>query len=258
MAVIAFAISGTADSNKRRGSDHAQSVVKRDDGNFDVTCIDGAFEVRTEAEVSEGEICIHIRDIEGVWKTVDPNKEFCDMEINFTRNHGSILKLRGGFTCKETQGFTEQCTGMICSLRLDNKFYSLDFTVDRKLTLTRLMDGRSQEYKGYSGGVGNTLRLQTIGSVTNVLQASNDEGTTWAAVCDDGFTDKAAIVACRELGFTKVKSFTNAVWAESNNTFGLDQLDCKGTEDSLFDCGHLPWGNEDCGNPEHVVLECER
>lgn len=63
-------------------------------------------------------------------------------------------------------------------------------------------------------------------------------------ICDDGFTNAAATVACRQLQFSGAGIVVP-------NTFGsaaaaapiwLSNVKCLGTEASLADCKHLGWG----------------
>ena len=38
--------------------------------------------------------------------------------------------------------------------------------------------------------------------------------------------------------------------------FLLDNLDCTGEEENLAQCRHEPWGSDNCGQSEHVVVNC--
>ncbi|KAK3711285.1 hypothetical protein QZH41_015006 [Actinostola sp. cb2023] len=85
----------------------------------------------------------------------------------------------------------------------------------------------------------------------------------WGTVCDDSFDDKDADVACRQLklgrgGYVKMNAFygpgTGKVW--------LDDLQCRGTERSLFDCrmnsgkGIIWMDNVDCYGYESSITQC--
>lgn len=65
-------------------------------------------------------------------------------------------------------------------------------------------------------------------------------------ICADGFTNAAATVACRQLGFsgagTVVPSTTYGP-APATSPIWLSNVKCTGTEASLADCKHLGWGN---------------
>lgn len=255
---LTFVATGIADSRKVRGKDHAHQIAERPDGKFDVTCIDGSLEVRTQEEIDLGRVCLSIRTFRGKWELSEKSVEWCEsLELEITRNAGTILKLYGGFGCGMSMSTTQQCSGMVCAMKLDGKFYSMDFSQEKSMRLTRLADGATAVYDGFAGGGSSNVRLQTVGQVLNILQASNDGGTTWAAVCDDNFTAVAATVACREMGFSNYYDFRVGVSAPSGNIFGLDEVKCGGDENSIFECEHSPWGNEDCGDSEHVQIVCE-
>jgi len=36
----------------------------------------------------------------------------------------------------------------------------------------------------------------------------------------------------------------------------MDELQCKGTETNLADCGHLGWSQHNCGHREDVSISC--
>ena len=91
----------------------------------------------------------------------------------------------------------------------------------------------------------------------------NDRGTNrWGLVCDDRWDIREAQVACRQL-------YSRAVRATVDNEFGtdkpsrprwLDDLQCTGTESSLFGCPRLrdlAVGAADCGRFEAAGVQCE-
>ena len=42
----------------------------------------------------------------------------------------------------------------------------------------------------------------------------------------------------------------------TNDLFWLDDVNCEGTESSLFECGHGAIAMHDCNAEEAVVVEC--
>ncbi|KAL9960883.1 hypothetical protein ACROYT_G034389 [Oculina patagonica] len=76
----------------------------------------------------------------------------------------------------------------------------------------------------------------------------------WGTVCLDSFDIKDAQVACRQLGFLGAKRFythgggTGPTW--------LDEVDCKGTEESLLMCRHPGIGVENCDHWRDIGIEC--
>jgi len=67
---------------------------------------------------------------------------------------------------------------------------------------------------------------------------------------------REANVICRELGFlSSVAVKPNSYYGMPNKTrFVLDDLDCNGTENSLYSCQFKEWGVHDC-NAQEVILK---
>ena len=86
----------------------------------------------------------------------------------------------------------------------------------------------------------------------------------WGTICDDHPIDganghdnnNAANVICRMLGFTHGIVKNQAYFGEGNGRIWLDEVNCTGTEESLFDCSHHPWGFHDCYNNEDLGVVC--
>jgi hypothetical protein len=266
LAICVFAISNGYARTKSvlPGIEHAREMKLRPDGSYDVTCIDGEVEVRTPAEVQAGRVCTHIVHQSGVWTLieggVDHGMRMCDMNIDLLTGKSKVLNVSAGFTapCGGNAVKTEECNGLVCNINIGEVFYSMDFSVSGRMELIRLQDGFRAVYRGQAG-LGQTtarVRLETLGGVDNILQASNDNGATWLSVCDDDFTQENAAVACREMGFSGVQNFDIAITVTGDEVFGLDNVDCDGTESSLFDCRHQDWQVENCADYEHVQLTC--
>jgi len=80
----------------------------------------------------------------------------------------------------------------------------------------------------------------------------------WGTVCDGGFTDAAATVACYSLGFGYVGRKTNAaVYGVGKGEIWLDGVDCNGTESHIGECSHTGWGvHGNCSHDEDVAVSC--
>lgn len=89
----------------------------------------------------------------------------------------------------------------------------------------------------------------------------------WGSVCDDGWDDVDAIVACRQLGFAggaAVVSGTDVTGANSSALpaplgmrIWLAGLDCVGSEGSLISCPRRrPLGRTACSHREDVGVRC--
>ncbi|CAG2195919.1 HMCN [Mytilus edulis] len=76
----------------------------------------------------------------------------------------------------------------------------------------------------------------------------------WGTVCDDKFDDNAATVACKQLGFSGV-SLGNLV-EDGSGTIMLDDLECTGSESTLYGCPSKVWKDHDCTHSEDVGVFC--
>ena len=98
----------------------------------------------------------------------------------------------------------------------------------------------------------------------------------WRFVCDDGWDLNAAKVVCRKHGMlTEGKATappravllrcfiadttvsTTVDLAPYPVVFWLDEINCTGSEESLFNCSHAEPGVHDCGPRERAGVACE-
>lgn len=249
--------------------EHSMSIIQRPDGLFDVTCIDGNVEVKTKDDIMKNRVCTLFNTVNGIWTLVDGGvengKPMCDLKLSIVRTDDAIFKLTAIFAppCTSSSSLTQDCRALSCSLQLENKFYAMDFATEGRMNMTRIEDGFQAGYKGDAGRGGpggrvnfGNVRTVTMDTISDVLQASNDGGATWKAVCDDGFGANEALVACREMGYTSVDRLQIAVDITGDTDYGFDDMSCQGTESTLNDCKHTPWGLHNCGAGEHVQLTC--
>ena len=77
----------------------------------------------------------------------------------------------------------------------------------------------------------------------------------WGTVCDEGFTDKAATVVCKSLGFSNGGEARRA--GGGQGPIWLSQVACAGSEGNLEWCPHSPWGNtKDCDHSMDAGVCC--
>eukprot|EP00299_Pterocystis_sp_00344_P019256 c9573_g1_i2.p1 GENE.c9573_g1_i2~~c9573_g1_i2.p1 ORF type:complete len:881 (+),score=197.66 c9573_g1_i2:34-2676(+) len=98
------------------------------------------------------------------------------------------------------------------------------------------------------------IRLQFGGSSGRVEVFHNG---VWGTVCDDSFTQQNAHVICRQLGFngaTFPYFYTEPTFTDLNVL--LDDVSCVGLENSLEECTHLPWGDNNCSYRENIAVSC--
>ena len=82
---------------------------------------------------------------------------------------------------------------------------------------------------------------------------------TLGPVCDDYWSevDHAAGVACRQLGYpTGSATILSFFGRPSSWDYWLDDVQCDGTEASLSECDHRPWGDHNCSADEAAGAIC--
>ncbi|NXK99310.1 MARCO protein, partial [Mesembrinibis cayennensis] len=77
---------------------------------------------------------------------------------------------------------------------------------------------------------------------------------SWGTICDDGWSTQDATVVCRMLGYSlAVSAFTATA---GTGRIWLDDVNCSGTERSIFDCPKPDWGVNNCSHSEDAGVEC--
>ena len=116
------------------------------------------------------------------------------------------------------------------------------------------------------------------GSTANEGRVELCHGSQWGTVCDDGWDDTDAIVACRQAGFspsskliqendtkyfityffpcTDAAATYTAVFGRGMGHILLDEVGCSGSESSLFSCPSGGVGSHNCGHHEDAGVIC--
>ncbi|XP_055767061.1 lysyl oxidase homolog 3B-like isoform X3 [Salvelinus fontinalis] len=79
----------------------------------------------------------------------------------------------------------------------------------------------------------------------------------WGTVCDDRWTLLSASVVCRELGFGSAKeALTGARMGQGMGPIHMNEVQCLGTEKSMWNCGFKNITSEDCQHVEDAAVRC--
>ncbi|KAL8202191.1 UNVERIFIED_CONTAM: hypothetical protein K2H54_001698, partial [Gekko kuhli] len=79
----------------------------------------------------------------------------------------------------------------------------------------------------------------------------------WGSICDDGWTDRDAVVVCRQLGYSgAAKAKSMAYFGEGHGPIHLGNVECRGTERTLGECVVPKRGHHDCWHSEDVGVIC--
>ena len=101
--------------------------------------------------------------------------------------------------------------------------------------------------------VNGTLRLFN-GATRNegILEAFH--GYRWGSICDKYWNAVSSEVVCKLMGFPGYISYTSS---NTQNSFWLDNVRCKGNEVSISSCYNRGWGFDKCQLTEGILLKCK-
>ena len=106
----------------------------------------------------------------------------------------------------------------------------------------------------------------SIGSLRLVNGGAANEGRVeiwysnqWHTVCDDLWSIVDATVACRQLGYQEAAyAHKRAYFGQGSGEILLDNLNCNGTERSLFfQCAHNGLYGHNCRHREDAGVTCK-
>ncbi|KAK3543568.1 hypothetical protein QTP70_023892 [Hemibagrus guttatus] len=110
-----------------------------------------------------------------------------------------------------------------------------------------------QGSKGSKGEKGANPVVRLIGS-SNSGRVEVLYNSEWGTVCDDSFDIMDAKVLCKMLGFQQATRVFTAT--AGTGRIWLDDLQCSGTESSIFDCRHSGMGINNCQHSEDAGISC--
>lgn len=81
----------------------------------------------------------------------------------------------------------------------------------------------------------------------------------WGTICDDFWDLNDAKVVCRQLGFSTALGAPKSAFfgaGDENLQIWMDNVHCKGTENSIDDCNHNGWSEHNCRHHEDASVMC--
>ena len=79
----------------------------------------------------------------------------------------------------------------------------------------------------------------------------------WGTVCNRNFNTNAATVVCNEFDLDFVSLLNNIKPGPAGGRIWLEEVQCNGHEQSIFNCNNSGWGNiTDCSHDDDVGISC--
>ncbi|OPJ81210.1 lysyl oxidase-like protein 3 [Patagioenas fasciata monilis] len=83
------------------------------------------------------------------------------------------------------------------------------------------------------------------------------KSSEWGTICDDRWNLLSASVVCRELGFGSAReALTGARMGQGTGPIHMNEVQCLGTEKSLWSCPFKNITQEDCKHTEDAAVRC--
>nr|XP_010952911.1 macrophage receptor MARCO [Camelus bactrianus] len=111
-----------------------------------------------------------------------------------------------------------------------------------------------QGEKGQKGQKGESLMSVRIIGSSNRGRAEIFYNGAWGTICDDGWDNSDATVFCRMMGYSSGRAISGV--AAGSGTIWLDDVACRGSESTLWNCNKNNWGSHNCNHNEDAGVDC--
>ncbi|EPY75886.1 hypothetical protein CB1_001533018 [Camelus ferus] len=108
--------------------------------------------------------------------------------------------------------------------------------------------------KGQPGAKGESLMSVRIIGSSNRGRAEVFYNGAWGTICDDGWDNSDATVFCRMMGYSSGRAISGV--AAGSGTIWLDDVACRGSESTLWNCNKNNWGSHNCNHNEDAGVDC--
>ena len=101
------------------------------------------------------------------------------------------------------------------------------------------------------------LAVRLVNGSSNAGRVEVYYNGTWGTVCDNYWDIKDADVVCKQLGFRyALNAYQRAHYGEGTGPIILDNVNCLGSESSLFSCKHSGVGKHYCSHKKDASVQC--
>ncbi|XP_055973661.1 macrophage receptor MARCO [Sorex fumeus] len=115
----------------------------------------------------------------------------------------------------------------------------------------------AQGMKGEPGEKGQRVTTSSLVRIVGTTSRGRAEvfyNNVWGTICDDDWDNDDATVFCRMLGFASGRAIVN--FGGGTGQIWLDNVACRGSEASLWDCRKSNWGTHNCQHSEDAGVTC--
>ncbi|XP_022339785.2 uncharacterized protein LOC111134740 [Crassostrea virginica] len=106
----------------------------------------------------------------------------------------------------------------------------------------------------FNSHIPRVIRLVNGGSTYGRVEIFNNGA--WGTVCDDNWDNNDAIVVCRMLGLRGGTAKGSAYYGQGSGSIWLDDVNCSGSEQSIYSCTHPTIGAHNCNHGEDAGVIC--